>query len=111
MRCVVSGEIPSAKFKKSHSPKKKKKKKKIRSYRISKNKLESSRGGYNLSLGDSSPGKWEFGVWLMPLLILVITVLMLLMIVPCITNYLTHFVSFQVNMQVNSMQSQFNKDI
>ena len=28
MRCVVSGEVPSAKFKKSHSPKKKKKKKK-----------------------------------------------------------------------------------
>jgi len=60
MRCVVSGEIPSAKLKKSHSPKKKKKK--FRSYRISKNKLESSRGGYNLSLGDPSPGKWEFGV-------------------------------------------------
>ena len=35
--------------------------------------------------------------WLMPLLIPVITILMLLMIVPCIINCLTHFVSAQVN--------------
>ena len=35
--------------------------------------------------------------WLMPLLVLVITILMLLMIVPCIINCLTHFVSAQVN--------------
>ena len=54
-------KIPSAKFKKSHSPQKKKKKK-FKSYRISKNKLESFRGDYNLSLRDPSPGKLEFGV-------------------------------------------------
>ena len=33
----------------------------------------------------------------MPLLVLVITILMLLMIDPCIINCLTHFVSAQVN--------------
>ena len=33
----------------------------FRPYRISKNELESSRGGYNLSLGDS-PGDGKFGV-------------------------------------------------
>ena len=35
--------------------------------------------------------------WLMPLLILIITILMLLMVTPCIINGLTHFVSAQVN--------------
>ena len=29
---------------------------------ISKNELESSQGAYNLSLGDPTPGKGEFGV-------------------------------------------------
>ena len=33
----------------------------------------------------------------MPLLVLVVTILMLLMISPCIINCLTHFVSAQVN--------------
>ena len=33
----------------------------------------------------------------MPLLVPVITILMLLMIAPCIINCLTHFVSAQVN--------------
>ena len=33
----------------------------------------------------------------MPLLIPVITILMMLMIVPCIINCLTHFISAQVN--------------
>ena len=33
----------------------------------------------------------------MPLLILVITILILLMVAPCITNCLTNFVSAQVN--------------
>ena len=39
-------------------------------------------------------GIWS---WLMPLLIPIITIWMLLMIVPCIINCLTHFVSAQVN--------------
>ena len=39
-------------------------------------------------------GIWS---WLMPLLVLVITILTLLMIVPCIINCLTCFVSDQVN--------------
>ena len=34
----------------------------FRSYRISKNELKSSQGGYRLSLGDPSPGEREFGV-------------------------------------------------
>ena len=34
----------------------------LRSYRISMNELESSQGGYDLSLGDPSPGNGEFGV-------------------------------------------------
>ena len=34
----------------------------FRSYWISKNELESSQGGYNLSLGDPSPGYGEFWV-------------------------------------------------
>ena len=40
--------------------------------------------------------------WLMPLLILVITILMLLMIAPCIINCLTHFVN---KLQVNKLQN------
>ena len=42
---------------------------------------------------------WQAGIWswLMPLLIPVITILMLLMIVPCMINSLTHFTSAQVN--------------
>ena len=39
-------------------------------------------------------GIWS---WLMPLLVLVITILTLLMIVPCIINCLTCFVSDQIN--------------
>ena len=39
-------------------------------------------------------GIWS---WLMPLLVLVITILMLLVIAPRIINCLTHFVSAQVN--------------
>ena len=68
----------------------------FRSYRISKNDLESSWGGYNLSWGFFS---WQVGIWswLMPLLIPVITILMLLVIAPCIVNCLTRFVSAQVN--------------
>ena len=38
------------------------KRKIFRSYRISKNELESSLGGYNLSLWDPSSGEGEFGV-------------------------------------------------
>ena len=45
----------------------------------------------------------------MPLLILIITILMLLMIAPCIINCLTHFVSAQVNKLKHAVQ--FNKDI
>ena len=48
-------------------------------------------------------------IWLKPLLIRVITILMLLMIVPCIINYLTHVVSAQVNWY--KMHYQFNKDV
>ena len=68
----------------------------FRSYRISKNDLESSWGGYNLSWGFFS---WQAGIWswLTPLLIPVITILMLLMIAPCIIDCLTRFVSAQVN--------------
>ena len=42
---------------------------------------------------------WQAGIWswLTPLLIPVITILMLLMIAPCIIYCLTHFVSAQVN--------------
>ena len=39
----------------------------------------------------------EIWSWLMPLLIPVITILMLLMIAPCIINCLAPFVSAQVN--------------
>ena len=41
----------------------------------------------------------EMGIrsWLMPLLVLAITILMLLVFAPCIINCLTHFVSAQVN--------------
>ena len=42
----------------------------------------------------------------MPLLILVITILMLLMIAPCIINCLTHFVSDQVNKLQHSVPFQ-----
>ena len=42
----------------------------------------------------SGKGIWS---WLMPLLIPVITILMLLMIAPCIINYLTRFVPAQIN--------------
>ena len=68
----------------------------FRSYRISKNDLESSWGGYNLSWGFFS---WQAGIWswLTPLLIPVITILMLLVITPCIVSCLTRFVSAQVN--------------
>ena len=40
---------------------------------------------------------WEIWIWPMPLLIPVITILMLLMIAPCIINCLNHFVSAQAN--------------
>ena len=42
---------------------------------------------------------WQAGIWswLMPLLIPVITILMLLMIAPCIVNCLRCFVSAQVH--------------
>ena len=49
-----------------------------------------------ISLWGSS-WKWEIWSWLMPLLVPVINILMLLMIAPCIINYLTCFVSVQVN--------------
>ena len=39
----------------------------------------------------------------MPILILMITILMLLMIAPCIINCLTHFVSFHVNKLQNTV--------
>ena len=41
----------------------------------------------------------EMGIrsWLMPLLVLAITILMLLVIAPCIINCLIHFVSAQVS--------------
>ena len=42
----------------------------------------------------------------MPLLVLVITILMLLMIDPCIINCLTHFVSAQVNKLQHAMPVQ-----
>ena len=42
----------------------------------------------------------------MPLLILVITILMLLMIVPCVIYCLTHFVSAQVNKLQHAVQVQ-----
>ena len=58
MRHAVSGSIPPVKLKKVLQSSRKT----FRSHRILKNKLESSRGGYNLSLGDSSPGEGEFGV-------------------------------------------------
>lgn len=65
------------------------------SYRISKNELESSLGGYNLSLGDlSGDGNLELAnAPTNPCY----TILMLLMIAPCIINCLAHFVSAQVN--------------
>ena len=42
---------------------------------------------------------WQAGIWswLTPLLIPVITILMLLVITPCIVSCLTRFVSAQVN--------------
>ena len=52
-------------------------------------------GGHSLFFGDPSPGMEGIWSWLMPLLILVITILMLLMIAPYIINRLTHFVSVQ----------------
>ena len=54
---------------------------------------------------------WQRGTWswLMPLLTHVITVLMLLMIAPCISNCLTHF-CLPRSASYN-MQCQFNKDI
>ena len=54
--------------------------------------------GWLLSLFGGSCS-WRGGIWscLMLLLIPVITILMLFMIAPCITNCLTHFVSAQVN--------------
>ena len=58
MRRVVAGLIPPAKLKKVSQFSRKT----FRSYGISKNELESSWGGYTLSLGDPSPGKGEFGV-------------------------------------------------
>ena len=61
MICVVSGLIPPAKVKKV-SQFSRKTFRSLRSYRISKNELESSRCGYNLSLGDPSAGKGELGV-------------------------------------------------
>ena len=54
MRCVASGQIPPAKLKKVSQSSRKT----FRPYRISKDKLESSQHGYNLSLGDS-PGEGE----------------------------------------------------
>ena len=54
---VVSGLIPPAKVKKVSQFSRKT----FRSYRISKNELESSQGGYNISLGDPSDGR-EFGI-------------------------------------------------
>ena len=42
----------------------------------------------------------------MPLLIPVITILILLMIAPCIINCQTHFVSAQVNKQQNAVPVQ-----
>ena len=46
----------------------------------------------------------------MPLLIPISTILMLLMIVPCIINCVTHFLSLPRSISYN-MQCQFNKDI
>ena len=47
--------------------------------------------------GGSISWQEEILSWLKPLQILVITILMLLMITPCIINCLTHCVSAQVN--------------
>ena len=54
--------------------------------------------GWLLSLFGGSFSWWR-GIWswLTPCRIPVITILMLFMIAPCITNCLTHFVSAQVN--------------
>ena len=38
----------------------------VRSYWISKNELESSQGGYNLSLGDPFPGEGDLGLAVVP---------------------------------------------
>ena len=57
MRHAVSGSIPSVKLKKVSQSSRKA----FRPYRISKNKLEKSWGGYNLSLGDP-PGYGKVGV-------------------------------------------------
>ena len=50
-------------------------------------------------LGVAASFFWQGGIWscLMSLLTPVITILMLLMIVPCIIDCLIHFVSVQVN--------------
>ena len=53
-------------------------------------------GVATISLWGSS-WKWEIWSWLMPLLVPVINILMLLVMAPCIINFLTHFVSVQVN--------------
>ena len=58
MRHAISGSIPPVKLKKISQSSRKT----FRSHRILKKKLESSRGGYNLCLGDPSPGDGEFGV-------------------------------------------------
>ena len=68
----------------------------FRSYRISKNELESSQVAI-ISFGGILLLAREIWSWLMPLLIPVITILMLLMIAPCIINCLARFVSAQVN--------------
>ena len=58
MRHVVSGQIVPAKLNEVSQSSRKA----FRHYRTSKNGLESSWGGYNLSLGDPSPSEGEFGV-------------------------------------------------
>ena len=66
------------------------------SYWMSKNELENSQVA--TITGRSFSWWWGIWSWLMPLLIPVITILMLLMIVPCIINSIIQFVSVQVNM-------------
>ena len=79
----------------------------FRPYRISKNELESSWGGYNLSLGNI-PGDGNLALANAPTSPCY-AILMLLMIAPCIINCLTCFVSDQVNKLQHAVQ--FNKDI
>ena len=53
--------------------------------------------GWQQSLVGGSSWRWEIWSWLKSLLVLVITILMLLVISPCIINCLAHFVSAQLN--------------